>query len=588
MNINQSKSDEEIQQITTSGSEVESLENLSKIIEPTDSFLVYRGNGVFNFTRDLYLKLFKSSNLPSGFNADSPGNEEDSFSQILPEELHLYIFQFLSPIEIIRTSFTCRSFYLTCSDLSLWRTIAKNYDYLFISEQLEVVEYSRTLIVVGLQADLENQIKKLREEKKKKKNIIENNENININIDNENNENNQNKEILEINNLNEEDLLIEKSNEEKSNEEKSQNEEKSRQNSQTIRIFSRSAMVGSFQRALTPNSNTITKVGSSIFPVPLSTKEKRIEYIDLVEDPYKILISKIKETKNTFKKHETQMSQRQHQLEIQMKNRKIQTQLVYFISILLCLGQIGFFIFLFLLDFRIEQLNHIKFVYMILPVLAIVIAVIGLLIRLMFFVERDDAIFLAIVISLFASVDLFSLLAALRADEIIKWDWAIIFVPIYLIFVILCFISYFILRTATFSGVMSILMLVDLIVGFAFLILKIDSKWNVSYTIIFIPFYIYLFFPCIALSCAASENCPHSISEDAFVRIAKPFLALNFPIIVFLCLLNSYLENYYLNHFSYVMIPLYFFFLLTTIASLSSVVLWTIRIISRGWQANWT
>ncbi|KAJ5069838.1 hypothetical protein M0811_11500 [Anaeramoeba ignava] len=64
--------------------------------------------------------------------------EENLILEMLPEEILLYIFQFLSPGDLIRIASTCTTLNELSEDKNTWRNISYNYNQFFIFDKVQV------------------------------------------------------------------------------------------------------------------------------------------------------------------------------------------------------------------------------------------------------------------------------------------------------------------------------------------------------------------------------------------------------------------------------------------------------------------
>ncbi|KAJ5069836.1 hypothetical protein M0811_11498 [Anaeramoeba ignava] len=64
--------------------------------------------------------------------------EENLILEMLPEEVLLYIFQFLSPGDLIRVASTCQTLNELSEDTNTWRNISYNYNQFFLLNKVEV------------------------------------------------------------------------------------------------------------------------------------------------------------------------------------------------------------------------------------------------------------------------------------------------------------------------------------------------------------------------------------------------------------------------------------------------------------------
>ncbi|KAJ5074429.1 f-box only protein [Anaeramoeba ignava] len=84
----------------------------------------------------------------------TPSNENNLIIEMLNEDILLYIFQFLSPGDLIRFGLTCKYINELTEDRNTWRIISLNYNYAFIWDTLQLngdlnSPYSDSIRVLG-------------------------------------------------------------------------------------------------------------------------------------------------------------------------------------------------------------------------------------------------------------------------------------------------------------------------------------------------------------------------------------------------------------------------------------------------------
>ncbi|KAJ5072520.1 f-box domain protein [Anaeramoeba ignava] len=87
-----------------------------------------------------FLKIGEMSEVPE--NLRKPPEEENLIIEMLPEEVHLYIFQFLSPGSLSRLSMTCKIYEDLSQDINCWRNISFKYWRYFLLKDLEIPIYN--------------------------------------------------------------------------------------------------------------------------------------------------------------------------------------------------------------------------------------------------------------------------------------------------------------------------------------------------------------------------------------------------------------------------------------------------------------
>ncbi|KAJ5069835.1 hypothetical protein M0811_11497 [Anaeramoeba ignava] len=66
-----------------------------------------------------------------------PPEEENLILEMLPEEVFLYIFKYLSPGDLIRVASTCTTLNELSQDTNAWRIITYNYNQFLILKEIE-------------------------------------------------------------------------------------------------------------------------------------------------------------------------------------------------------------------------------------------------------------------------------------------------------------------------------------------------------------------------------------------------------------------------------------------------------------------
>ncbi|KAJ5074430.1 fam11a b protein [Anaeramoeba ignava] len=331
----------------------------------------------------------------------TPSNENNLIIEMLNEDILLYIFQFLSPGDLIRFGLTCKYINELTEDRNTWRIISLNYNYAFIWDSLQLngnltSPYFDSIRVIG---SVKNYPK--------------------IEIENENENENQNLE-------NETGL----------------------------------------NQPLLSNDQEEFNIDS--------TKNERIHFINKLENPKQYLISKFGELNQKFQEKE----------KIIEKNKKRQK------------------------NFNRKQSIQAK-------------------------------------------------LRQLLAQSILKCYWILIFIPLLIIFFIILILNVLsITKEFINSYTVFIFDFVLLILFVIFLGLKLDDKINWNYAIVFLPLFIFNVSPFLFFSHKFDELL--NDSSGLFFGFLIVFgLIIDLPSTVFEIFLVCFLETPKFNHISYVFIPYY-------------------------------
>eukprot|EP01156_Anaeramoeba_ignava_P003520 Anaeramoba_ignava/a222965_9.p2 GENE.a222965_9~~a222965_9.p2 ORF type:complete len:148 (+),score=40.88 a222965_9:15-458(+) len=114
--------------------------NLLNQQENSNKFTLCRGFGVYIVTIDEFKEIQHSSFIQPLPNPKIPQPQKIPSIYDLPEEILLMIMEYLSPIEIIRASMTCKLLNDLSYDRELWRRIGIVYNKLFIWKRLELFQ----------------------------------------------------------------------------------------------------------------------------------------------------------------------------------------------------------------------------------------------------------------------------------------------------------------------------------------------------------------------------------------------------------------------------------------------------------------
>ncbi|KAJ5072514.1 f-box only protein [Anaeramoeba ignava] len=87
-----------------------------------------------------FLKTGEMSEVPKKLK--KPPKQENLFIEMLPEDVHLYIFQFLSPGSLLKLSMTCQTFNDLSQDVNCWRNMSFKYWRYFLLKDPQFTTYS--------------------------------------------------------------------------------------------------------------------------------------------------------------------------------------------------------------------------------------------------------------------------------------------------------------------------------------------------------------------------------------------------------------------------------------------------------------
>ncbi|KAJ5075046.1 dactylin [Anaeramoeba ignava] len=99
---------------------------------------IYKNKGVIKIEKDDFEVLRKGKYLKSTINQSIPPQESNLIINKLPPEILMMICEYLSPGEFIRLGMTCKHFQEIFNDQETWRRIANIYQQFFISDYFEL------------------------------------------------------------------------------------------------------------------------------------------------------------------------------------------------------------------------------------------------------------------------------------------------------------------------------------------------------------------------------------------------------------------------------------------------------------------
>ncbi|KAJ5069840.1 hypothetical protein M0811_11502 [Anaeramoeba ignava] len=455
----------------------------------------YKSNPAIKIEREHLNQLKKGSYCEFGESLKLIPKEENLIIEMLPEEILLYIFQFLSPGELIRIASTCKTFNQLSEDKNTWRNISYNYNQFFIFDQIEL----------------------------EKNNYVYQEDQIPI-------------------------YGTIKENQPK-NENQNENE-----NSSFVDSKTKSSLKALLLRR-DQNQNQIENDEDILFENEI--KNNLIEHIEKTSNPKQELVSKANLVYNGMKKRKELIDENlKRKEENDKKAKKIQKiDKVSFVNLLFLL--IGFIAFLIALNVHIEKKLSSNTIYVFIPILLPIL----IFIILFFYLSKIETYLFSIygigMIMLFIQL----LLIGLRSDSTIKGSWLLIFIPFFIligILIIMLIVFYFIedhkfINTfPSFNFIMIFLFLI-------FLGLRLDDeiKWN--YGIVFIPLFLINLFPFWISTSFLGGLTLDEHGEFIFGAFLFLFSLISIPILIIETFIVLFLEVPKFNNITYAFIPLYLF-----------------------------
>ncbi|KAJ5076783.1 fam11a b protein [Anaeramoeba ignava] len=424
-----------------------------------------------------------------------PPEEENLICDMLPVEVLLYICQFLSPGAFIRFASTCTALSELTQDNHTWRAISSSHLPYFLIEKTEVdspnVAYTKNEIQIYgiIKQDFE------------------------------------------------------------------QNETEDDSNfgwGQPNRPKKKTKTKSNFSRL---RRRTYDDYGDSFLDIE-EFQPKVIELIKDSEDPKKELISLSNSLYKGFKQKEKLWKESAKKRKEWENRYQYERRFFRFNVYNLVFLSFGFFVFIMLLNIQVEGKLDSKVVYILIPFL---LPFLFLAINNFVFYARMNESYIFGLGMIFLILLVQFLLIGLRADEYIKCSWLIVFIPLFLIFVSF-FVGFSCVSCRDFEWELStgIIIPLMLIIFILFLGLRLDEtvKWN--YGVVFVPLFLLDLLPiwiCSGLCYGARDEILVVVMSIISIAIAIPLSIIEIFILLFL-------EVSRFNHISYAFIPLYLCFLI--------------------------
>ncbi|KAJ5072517.1 hypothetical protein M0811_01532 [Anaeramoeba ignava] len=423
--------------------------NFSKIRE-TNQFTIQKfgdklkakiTNDNFNF-----LKIGEMSKVPTKLK--KPSKQENLFIEMLPEDVHLYIFQFLSPGSLLKLSMTCKTFNDLSKDINCWRNISFKYWRYFLLKDLEIQNYPYySDPYYTHQPNTGNN----EYEKNPIYGIIEKPEITN-----------------QFRNSNLQSIMDKK----------------------PQKLIRRQSSISLLAERLKKLQETRNKHYG--FPEN-EYRSYMMRYIESTPNPKNELISK---SKSIYRK----MKERKEIFEKINRKNLIPQKIDNWINSNILFSGLCLITFLILLGFYVDRnLSFNPFYLFILLLIPTFIFSILFLFQ-SFYDYSNSRVFDLIIPLLSFAIFIQVLLIGLKSGKIIQYSWLLIFSPIFILSGILIF----------FSIIFCCLSIIFLIPGFGFMMvclffillgLKLDGIIELSYGIICIPLFLFYFIPCLFSLC---------------------------------------------------------------------------------------
>ncbi|KAJ5069841.1 fam11a b protein [Anaeramoeba ignava] len=456
----------------------------------------YKSKPVVKIEREhLYsLQITESSNF--GESLKTPPLEENLILEMLPEEILLYIFQYLSPGELIKVGSTCTTLNELSEDKNTWRNISYNYNQFFLFNKVEVPKRNEIYE--------ENRIPIC--------GIIKESQLITYNIN-------------------------------------SKQKKPEKTNSGLTSLFKR--------RDQDQDQNQNQFVNEIILFDRKKTEKKLIEYIEKIPNPKEELISKGKLIYNGIKERKQQIEKNLKRKEENAKKwKKIARIDDFLFGNLIFLG-IGFVAFIITLNVYIEKKLSSNTIYIFIPLLLpLLVYIVLIFYSLKLDRETTFLVYVLMITVLFIQL----LLIGLRADSTIKGSWLLIFLPFFILIGITIIGIIIWICNDPDSIIATLLMIfIMLFLFLMFLGLRLDGKIKWNYGIVFIPLFfinLFPFFMSLSLFCLH----PRTYACTIFFSNILIFLFISLPISLIETFIVLFLEVSKFNHITYAFVPLYAIF----------------------------
>ncbi|KAJ5072508.1 fam11a b protein [Anaeramoeba ignava] len=510
--------------------------------ESLENYIIYRGKGVIQITDDFFEKLFYDPRQGSGHLTSITFDESSLVVTVLPEEVWLIIFEYLSVRNVLSIGMVCKDFNDLTFDRELWRRLAVRHEKLFSWNKLGIKEDVQDPFVIGYQFNIDEKIEELEEKQAEEiKKAKKEEENLSL--------------LRSTRTIRLEKRTISESRIQEMYQSTPNLLQNIEQPSDKRNIFNR--VRPRRRKGESDSQTTRINENNETVPLALSTPRKRIEYINLLENPRESLIEKfqalIKQKKEVDEFVERYRKERMERI----RNQKKKDDYFISFSLVVSLFHFSLIVFLILLNLRCDNVISLKYSIAYIPVF-IMLAVAGIL---LFFLSRlvehgyEKRSFLA------ASLltELFNiqfLLFALKTDNTITVNWPTAMIPLYIIIgvgtILMC--GYCVANLESIG-----LLYIFYLAGFMFdlfvifLSLKLNGNTSMNWASVFSPLFVIYLLPCC--TCCATIQMEEGWVYQIFSVVLFIFII---PIGVFQILLSIYLQgSSSISLMSYVLIPLY-------------------------------
>ncbi|KAJ5068688.1 fam11a b protein [Anaeramoeba ignava] len=521
-------------------------ENEKEKVEKTEDlnkYFVYQGKGVYCLDDNDIVNLFQSEKLLPSDSSTVTYQEPSFVISVLPAEIWLLIFEYLKVPEVIKISMVCRDFQDLTYDRELWRRLAIKINEVFIWNKLSVAEQRlEEYKVIGYQLNIENEIislRKIQEEKTEQEINEQEKENLQKNL--------RSARMLQKTNISEDRIhQLYQSTPHLLSDNPPQRNHPILSNIRLLR-----------KKEVADQETTKRDENDELVPVAITNENTRMQYINLLENPRESLIEKFIAMKNQYDEKREFQARREQELRAQEKTLRRRDTTSFLFGIFVCLWHFSLLIFLILLNCRIEKIISIDYSIMFIPMFITLSISAFFLFMLSFYVYSvHDSFSIRLFASVSEVLNVQFLLIALKQDDKITANWPTIFFPFFLLaafFVIFIFCVCIYESSHPASLFLPMLTSLMFMLFIIFLVLKLNRNIYWNWASVFSPLFVIYLLPCFGCCCACL-----SPEGWALQAISGAVFIILLPLGIFQILLALYLEgNDNVSSISYVFIPLY-------------------------------
>ncbi|KAJ5068437.1 fam11a b protein [Anaeramoeba ignava] len=563
-------SNENLQLLEEESETITETEEIEESIQALQ-YEIFRNKGVVVLTEMDFVQLNRGEFEPPPNKPKQPFQKENLILEILPPELILTIAEFLPPGAIVRLSLTCKTLQQLCQDQYLWRQVSILYERYYVWDKLEVtgnnLSIPNNIKVVGFQADIPKKIQKIKqkleqEKKEKKEKKEKQNINTDLSLTNQN--------LIEE--LGEKDLKkpkkigkIGKKIEKKIGKkiEKKIVKKKFKKTKDSVSRRIKSKIIEDENSNYAFDSTTKRGVYGSVSPTYISVRSQRIEYIKLLKNPKKHLISKSQKLSELLelkeKRIQETMIQRSQNIQQWQNKKKIERSIYCSFSIL----HFGLIAFIALLNLQLEHKLDTKISYTMIPLFVpLIFIVVFFLIMTQF--EGNESLVLDGGIS-FVTLIFFTgvLLIGLKLDSMIHISWFVVFSPFFVILTFPFLITFAIfLRSFDIVVGLALMMFLFLFSFLVLLALQLDHIISWNFAFIFAPIFLFDLVPLLGFVLAQ-----FFVYYPELIYLSGAAFIIVIPTSIFEALVVVFLSSSSMKKITYAFFPLYVWLLLILIVS---------------------